>query len=116
MQSQPHEIVTDLLATSASAPGAGLVDVDAIAGALTAIDAGTLRAALVTLGGQNGATSIRPPAHTRRLPMSSTAKAFELTGSVQEIGRLGISGAGIVVRDGRHYVALLVRLLDALEP
>ncbi len=55
VQSQLQEIVTDLLATGASAPGAGLVGVDAIAGAPTAIGAGTLRAALVTvLGGLNG--------------------------------------------------------------
>jgi hypothetical protein len=49
VQAQLQEIVTDLLATGAAAPGAGLVGVDAIAGAPTAIGAGTLRAALVTL-------------------------------------------------------------------
>jgi len=49
VQAQLQEIVTDLLATGAAAPGAGLVGVDAIAGAPTAIAAGTLRAALVTL-------------------------------------------------------------------
>lgn len=51
VQAQLQEIVTDLVATGAVAPGAGLVGVDAIAGGPTAIGAGTLRAALVTLLG-----------------------------------------------------------------
>ena len=64
VQSQLQEIVTDLLATGASAPGAGLVGVDAIAGAPTAIGAGTLRAALVTLlGGLNGHVNQAAGAH-----------------------------------------------------
>lgn len=56
MQAQLQEIVTDLNTTGAAAPEAGLVGVDAIAGAPTAIAAGTLRAALVTLLGGSMAT------------------------------------------------------------
>ncbi|WP_342379418.1 hypothetical protein NVS55_08140 [Myxococcus stipitatus] len=64
VQSQLQEIVTDLVATSAAAPGAGLVGVDAIAGAPTAIAAGTLRAALVTLlGSLNGHVNQAAGAH-----------------------------------------------------
>jgi hypothetical protein len=64
VQSQLQEIVTDLLTTGASAPGAGLVGVDALAGAPTAIAAGTLRAALVTLlGGLNGHVNLAIGAH-----------------------------------------------------
>ena len=64
VQAQLQEIVTDLIATGASAPGVGLVGVDAIAGAPTAIAAGTLRAALVTLlGGLNGHVNQASGAH-----------------------------------------------------
>jgi len=64
VQAQLQEIVTDLLATGAAAPGAGLIGVDAIAGAPTAIAAGTLRAALVTLlGGLNGHVNQATGAH-----------------------------------------------------
>ena len=64
VQSQLQEIVTDLLATSSAAPGVGLVGVDGIAGAPTAIAAGTLRAALVTLlGGLNGHVNQATGAH-----------------------------------------------------
>jgi hypothetical protein len=64
VQAQLQEIVTDLVATGAVAPGAGLVGVDAIAGAPTAIAAGTLRAALVTLlGGLNGHVNQAVGAH-----------------------------------------------------
>jgi hypothetical protein len=64
VQSQLQEIVTDLVATGAASPGAGLVGVDAIAGAPTAIAAGTLRAALVTLlSGLNGHVNQASGAH-----------------------------------------------------
>jgi hypothetical protein len=64
VQAQLQEIVTDLVATGASAPGAGLVGIDAIAGAPTASPAGTLRAALVTLlGGLNGHVNQASGAH-----------------------------------------------------
>lgn len=64
VQAQLQEIVTDLIATGASAPGVGLVGVDAIAGAPTAIAAGPLRAALVTLlGGLNGHVNQASGAH-----------------------------------------------------
>lgn len=64
VQAQLQEIVTDLVATGAASPGAGLVGVDAIAGAPTAIAAGTLRAALVTLlGGLNGHVNQASGAH-----------------------------------------------------
>lgn len=64
VQAQLQEIVTDLLATSAAAPGASLVGVDAIAGAPTAIGAGTLRAALATLlGALNGHVNQGSGAH-----------------------------------------------------
>ncbi len=55
VQAQLQEIVTDLVATGAAAPGAGLVGIDALAGAPTALPAGTLRAALAALlAGLNG--------------------------------------------------------------
>ncbi len=64
VQAQLQEIVTDLVATGAASPGAGLVGVDAIAGAPTAIAAGTLRAALVALlGGLNGHVNQASGAH-----------------------------------------------------
>lgn len=64
VQAQLQEVVTDLGATGAASPGAGLVGVDAIAGAPTAIAAGTLRAALATLlGGLNGHTNQANAAH-----------------------------------------------------
>jgi hypothetical protein len=64
VQAQLQEIVTDLIATGVSSPGAGLVGVDAIAGAPTAIAAGTLRAALVSLlGGLNGHVNQASGAH-----------------------------------------------------
>ena len=64
VQAQLQEIVTDLVATGAASPGAGLVGVDAIAGAPTAIAAGTLRAALVTLlSGLNGHVNQASGAH-----------------------------------------------------
>jgi hypothetical protein len=64
VQAQLQEIVTDLLATGVTAPGAGLVGVDALAGAPTAIGAGTLRAALVTLlGALNGHVNQAVGAH-----------------------------------------------------
>jgi hypothetical protein len=64
VQAQLQEIVTDLVATGAASPGAGLVGVDSIAGAPTAIAGGTLRAALVTLlGGLNGYVNQASGAH-----------------------------------------------------
>ena len=64
VQAQLQEIVTDLVATGAASPGAGLVGVDAIAGAPTAIGAGTVRAALAALlGGLNGHANQASGAH-----------------------------------------------------
>ena len=64
VQAQLQEVVTDLLATGVASPGAGLVGVDAIAGAPMSIGAGTLRAALVTLlGGLNGHVNQANGAH-----------------------------------------------------
>jgi hypothetical protein len=64
VQAQLQEIVTDLVATGAAAPGAGLVGVDVIAGAPTAIGAGTVRAALATLlTGLNGHVNQTSGAH-----------------------------------------------------
>jgi len=64
VQAQLQEIVTDLVATGAAAPGAGLVGIDAIAGAPTALPAGTLRAALAALlAGLNGHANQASGAH-----------------------------------------------------
>lgn len=64
VQAQLQEIVTDLVATGAAAPGAGLVGLDAIAGAPNAIGAGTVRAALATLlAGLNGHVTQANGAH-----------------------------------------------------
>lgn len=49
VQAQLQEMVLDLQATAAAAPGASLVGTDAIAGTPTALSAGTVRAALEAL-------------------------------------------------------------------
>ncbi|MGN6107483.1 MAG: hypothetical protein ACTHU0_20405 [Kofleriaceae bacterium] len=49
VQGQLQEIVADLASAAAIAPGAGLVGVDAIAGAPNALSSGTVRGALATL-------------------------------------------------------------------
>ena len=65
VQAQLQEVVTDLAATGAAAPGASLVGVDAISGAPSSIPAGTMRAALASLlaslnGHANQATAAHP--------------------------------------------------------
>ncbi len=95
VQAQLQEIVTDLVATGASAPGAGLVGVDAIAGAPTAIAAGTLRAALVTLlGGLNS--------HVNQANGAHAASAISVADA----------GANL---DAVNVEAALAEILDAFE-
>lgn len=95
VQSQLQEIVTDLIATGASAPGAGLVGVDAIAGAPTAIVAGTLRAALVTLlGGLNG--------HVNQASGAHAASAVSVADSGNNLNAANVEAA-------------LAEILDAVE-
>ena len=95
VQSQLQEIVTDLVATGAASPGAGLVGVDAIAGAPTAIAAGTLRAALVTLlGGLNG--------HVNQASGAHAASAVSVADSGNNLNAANVEAA-------------LAEILDAVE-
>lgn len=95
VQSQLQEIVTDLVATGAASPGAGLVGVDAIAGAPTAIAAGTLRAALVTLlGGLNG--------HVNQANGAHAASAVSVADSGNNLNAANVEAA-------------LAEILDAVE-
>ena len=95
VQSQLQEIVTDLVATGAASPGAGLVGVDAIAGAPTAIAAGTLRAALVTLlSGLNG--------HVNQASGAHAASAVSVADSGNNLNAANVETA-------------LAEILDALE-
>ena len=95
VQSQLQEIVTDLVATGAASPGAGLVGVDAIAGAPTAIAAGTLRAALVTLlGGLNG--------HLNQASGAHAASAVSVADSGNNLNAANVEAA-------------LAEILDAVE-
>ena len=95
VQAQLQEIVTDLIATGASAPGVGLVGVDAIAGAPTAIAAGTLRAALVTLlGGLNG--------HVNQASGAHAASAVSVADSGNNLNAANVEAA-------------LAEILDAVE-
>jgi hypothetical protein len=87
--------VTDLVATGAASPGAGLVGVDAIAGAPTAIAAGTLRAALVTLlGGLNG--------HVNQASGAHAASAVSVADSGNNLNAANVEAA-------------LAEILDAVE-
>ena len=95
VQAQLQEIVTDLVATGAASPGAGLVGVDAIAGAPTAIAAGTLRAALVTLlGGLNG--------HVNQASGAHAASAVSVADSGNNLNAANVEAA-------------LAEILDAVE-
>lgn len=95
VQSQLQEIVTALVATGAASPGAGLVGVDAIAGAPTAIAAGTLRAALVTLlGGLNG--------HVNQASGAHAASAVSVADSGNNLNAANVEAA-------------LAEILDAVE-
>jgi hypothetical protein len=95
VQAQLQEIVTDLVATGAASPGAGLVGVDAIAGAPTAIAAGTLRAALVTLlGGLNG--------HVNQASGAHAASAVSVADSGNNLNAANVEAA-------------LAEILDAFE-
>ncbi len=95
VQAQLQEIVTDLVATGAASPGAGLVGVDAIAGAPTAIGAGTLRAALVTLlGGLNG--------HVNQASGAHAASAVSVADSGNKLNAVNVEAA-------------LAEILDAVE-
>jgi hypothetical protein len=76
-------------------PGAGLVGVDAIAGAPTAIAAGTLRAALVTLlGGLNG--------HVNQASGAHAASAVSVADSGNNLNAANVEAA-------------LAEILDAVE-
>ena len=87
--------MTDLVATGAASPGAGLVGVDAIAGAPTAIAAGTLRAALVTLlGGLNG--------HVNQASGAHAASAVSVADSGNNLNAANVEAA-------------LAEILDAVE-
>jgi len=95
VQAQLQEVVTDLVATGAASPGAGLVGVDAIAGAPTAIAAGTLRAALVTLlGGLNG--------HVNQASGAHAASAVSVADSGNNLNAANVEAA-------------LAEILDAVE-
>lgn len=95
VQGQLNEIVADLLSTSGAQPGAGLVGVDAIAGAPTSIAAGTLRAALGTLlDGLN--------AHVTRASGAHAASA------------ISVADAGNNLNAG-NVEAALAEILDAFE-
>lgn len=99
VQAQLQEIVTDLVATGAASPGAGLVGVDAIAGAPTAIAAGTLRAALVTLlGGLNG--------HVNQASGAHAASAVSVADSGNNLNAANVEAALAEVLDaveGDHF-------------
>jgi hypothetical protein len=95
VQAQLQEIVTDLVATGVAAPGAGLVGIDAIAGAPTALPAGTLRGALVALlAGLNG--------HANQASGAHAASAVSVADA----------GANL---NATNVEAALAEILDALE-
>lgn len=88
VQAQLQEIVTELVATGAASPGAGLVGVDAIT-------AGTPRAALVTLlGGLNG--------HVNQASGAHAASAISVADSGNNLNAANVEAA-------------LAEILDAVE-
>jgi hypothetical protein len=96
VQAQLQEIVTDLGATGASAPGAGLVGVDAIAGTPVSLAAGTVRAALAGILGQFNVHLDDVDAHL--------ASAIHVpTSTLMESGDVGAALTEIVAALGENH-------------